>query len=77
MSEVTAHPADRVAAWATGIGIGMLVFMLTWLVGNRLTALVLEPPAAPILAMAFAVVAGSLVAVTQGRRLATRFNVED
>lgn len=77
MSEAQTDPADRVAAWATGVGTGALAFMLTWLFGNRLTALVLEPPVGPILAMALAVVVGGLVAVTQGRRLAARFEIQD
>jgi hypothetical protein len=39
--------ADRVAAWATGSGIGLMALMVTWLIGNRLAALAWDPRWAP------------------------------
>ncbi len=66
----SAARADIVGAWATGIGIGTMVFMLTWLVANRVTGLFMEVPQAPITAMALAVTLGTAVSAWQGRRLA-------
>lgn len=65
-------PADRVAAWVTGIGIGLLVFMITWLVGARLSERIWEQPSAAIIAMTVAVAVGVVVAAASGRRLLRR-----
>jgi hypothetical protein len=67
---MSASRADRVAAWATGAGIGLLALMLTWLVGNRLTALAWEPPVGPSVAFAGAIVVGLVATLTFARRLA-------
>lgn len=64
--------ADRVAARATGVGIGVLAFMITWLVGARVTEQLWGPPASAVVAMAIAVVLGIAVAVVAGRRLVRR-----
>lgn len=69
--------ADRVAAWATGAGIGFLVLMLTWLVGNRLAALVWAPPAGPTVAFLGAIATGVVVALVVGARLARKVALED
>jgi hypothetical protein len=61
--------ADGWAAGATGVGIGLITLMVTWVVGERLTALVLRPPAGPTVAMVSAVALGVVVAVVSGRRL--------
>jgi cytochrome bd-type quinol oxidase subunit 2 len=68
-----AAQADRVAAWATGIGLGAMVFMVTWLLGNRVSTKLFSVPTGPVVAMAAAVLGGIVVAVWQGRRLARRF----
>lgn len=65
--------ADYIAAWTTGIGIGLAVFMVTWLVANRITGLLMTVPTGPVVAMASALVAGSAVAARQGWRLSRRF----
>jgi hypothetical protein len=64
--------ADRVAAWATGAGIGLTTLMVVWLVGNRLAGLVWDPPVGPVVAFAGAVIVGAVTAVVSGRRLARR-----
>jgi hypothetical protein len=61
--------ADRVAAWATGVGIGLVALMTTWLVGNRLAELIWEPPLGPILALCLAILVGAITAAVSGRRL--------
>jgi hypothetical protein len=61
--------ADVLAARATGGGAGLVVFMVVWLVGNRLTGQIWPPPVGPVLAMLVAVLAGSLVAWVMGARL--------
>ncbi|HKX76467.1 MAG TPA: hypothetical protein VJR05_13870 [Acidimicrobiia bacterium] len=65
--------ADLVAAWATGLGIGVAVFMLTWLVANRVTTLIWAPPTGPVIAMAIAIVAGIAASLRHGWRLSRRF----
>ncbi len=60
---------DRVAAWPTGTGIGLLVLMLVWILGNRLTGLVWEPPVGPVIAYTFAIALGIASALMMGRRL--------
>lgn len=69
---VNVHPADRVAASVTGIGIGLLVFMVAWLVGARLTERIWEQPTAAIIAMSVAATVGVVVAAASGRRLLHR-----
>lgn len=61
--------ADQVAARATGIGIGLAVLMVTWLVGNRLAGLLWDPPLGPSVAIAAAAAAGGVTAVVAARRL--------
>jgi hypothetical protein len=60
---------DRVAGWAVGAGIGSTVFIVTWIIANRLTGLWLPVPAAPIVALVGALVAGGGVALERGRVL--------
>ncbi|HSO69987.1 MAG TPA: hypothetical protein VLQ67_10140 [Arachnia sp.] len=69
-------PADRVAAWVTSIGIGLLVFMITWLVGARVTERIWEQPSAAIIAMCVAVAAGVIFAAASGRRLRRRSTLQ-
>ena len=61
--------ADVVAARATGVGAGLVAFMVLWLVGNRVTGVVWAPPAGPVLAMTVAVLGGIFVGWLMGRRL--------
>jgi hypothetical protein len=65
--------ADRVAAWATGVGAGLVVFMGSWLVWNRVLTMFLEAPMGPVAAMTVAILTGAAVTVRQGRRLSARF----
>lgn len=62
-------PAERVAAWATGIGVGLLAFMVTWLAGARITTGIWAQPRAAVIAMSIAVLVGIVCAVVIGRRL--------
>jgi hypothetical protein len=64
--------ADRVAAWATGVGVGLVVFMVSWLVWNRVLDMIFSAPTGPVVAMTMAVLTGAAVAIRQGRRLAGR-----
>jgi hypothetical protein len=60
---------DRLAAWATGVGVGFLTLMVAWLVGNRVAGLFWDAPVGPVVAMLVAVAAGALATVIVGRRL--------
>ena len=62
-------PADVVAARATGVGAGLVVFMVVWVIGNRLTGLLWPPPVGPVAAMIVAILAGVLVAWVMAARL--------
>lgn len=63
------HRADQVAAWATGVGIGFGVFMVTWIIANRVMSVLMDNPAGAVVAMATAIVAGAIGAAIGGRRL--------
>jgi hypothetical protein len=61
--------ADRVSAWAVGVGIGLIAMMLTWLIGNRLTALAWDAPVGPTVALITAIGAGAMTTCIAGLRL--------
>jgi hypothetical protein len=61
---------DRVAAWAIGIGIGLVVLMLVWLVGRRIAGLAWDAPVGPVVAFTAAILSGIATALVMGRRLA-------
>ena len=63
---------ETAAAWATGVGIGVATFTTTWFVLNRLLALWLPVPTAPILTLVTAIVLGIVVSLERGRALARR-----
>jgi hypothetical protein len=62
--------ADATAARATGIGIGLVAFMITWTIGARITPHVWGPPSGALVAMGIALVVGTITAGATGRRLA-------
>ena len=64
--------ADRVAAWATGSGVGAGVFMIAWLIGGRVASVFWAPPTGPVVAMAVAVSLGLITTVLAGWRLSRR-----
>ena len=64
--------ADRVAARATGVGVGLLAFMIAWLVGARVTEQIWGPPSSAVVAMAIAVSVGIVVSAVAGHRLVRR-----
>jgi len=64
--------ADLVAAWAIGIGVGLIALQLTWLAANRLASVFWEAPTGPTIAFTTAVVVGIVVSIVAGRRLAKR-----
>ncbi len=61
--------ADRVAAIATGMGIGLMAFMVTWIVGARITERVWERPTSAYIAMATAIAVGIGTSALASRRL--------
>jgi hypothetical protein len=70
---MTAAPGDgraeRVAARATGVGVGLLAFMIVWLVGVRVSEGIWGPPTSAVVALAASVVAGIVASVVTGHRL--------
>lgn len=64
--------ADLVAAWAIGIGVGLIALQLTWLTANRVASVFWDAPAGPTIAFTTAVVVGIAVSVVAGRRLARK-----
>jgi hypothetical protein len=64
--------SEIVAARGIGVGIGLIVLMVVWLVGNRLAALLWDPPVGPTVAFATAIVAGGVTAVLFAHRLSER-----
>ncbi len=67
---------DLVAARMTGVGLGFMALMVSWLIGNRLTALVWGPPVGPIVALLGAIAIGTVTAIVAGRRLAATVHIE-
>jgi hypothetical protein len=61
--------ADRVAAWAVGIGVGLIALMLTWIVGNRIAMVVWDAPVGPTVAFIGAILVGIVATVVAGIRL--------
>jgi len=70
-----AAKADRVSAWAIGIGVGLIALQLTWLVANRLATLIWGVPVGPTIALAAAFVVGITVSVIVGKRLVAKISV--
>ena len=61
--------ADRVSAWAVGVGIGLIAMMVSWLVGNRIASFAWDPPVGPTVALAAAIGVGMIATTIAGRRL--------
>jgi hypothetical protein len=61
--------ADGVAAWAVGIGVGLIALMLTWIVGNRIASVVWDAPVGPTVAFIGAILVGIVVTGVAGVRL--------
>lgn len=61
--------ADHLAAWATGLGVGLIALMLTWLVGDRIAEMLWGAPTGPIVAFTASLVVGTISTVVAGRRL--------
>ncbi len=68
--------ADRVAARATGVGVGFLALMITWLIGARVTDRIWGPPSSAVVALVIAVMVGIVAAVVSGRRFSHRLVTE-
>ena len=64
--------AESVAAWATGVGVGLIALMVVWLIGNRVTALLWDAPVGPTVAFVGAIAVGAACAIVSGARLARR-----
>jgi hypothetical protein len=69
---MTHDRSEIVAARGIGIGIGLIVLMVTWLVGNRLAGLVWDPPVGPTVAILAALAAGIVASIVFAHRLADR-----
>jgi hypothetical protein len=61
--------ANGVAAWAVGIGVGLIALMLTWIVGNRIATVVWDAPVGPTVAFVGAILVGIVATVIAGIRL--------
>jgi divalent metal cation (Fe/Co/Zn/Cd) transporter len=61
--------ADGVAAWAVGIGVGLIALMVTWIVGNRIATVVWDTPVGPTVAFIGAILVGIMATVMAGIRL--------
>ena len=66
--------ADRIAARATGLGAGLITFMLTWTLGARITERILDTPNSAYAAMIIALVAGVTATLRISHRLVSSVN---
>ena len=64
--------SEIVAARAIGVGIGLLVLMVVWLIGNRVVGLMWEPPVGPTVAFLGAIAVGVMTAIVAGARLSRK-----
>jgi hypothetical protein len=69
--------ADRVAAGATAIGVGLISFMLTWTIGARITERLFQGAAGAYVAMATAIVVGIAVTRVSRHHLVARASTVD
>lgn len=60
--------ANLVAARATGVGVGLLAFMVLWTLGSQITIRMWGPPSGALIAMGIALLVGVVVTVTAWRR---------
>jgi divalent metal cation (Fe/Co/Zn/Cd) transporter len=58
--------ADLVAAWAIGIGIGLIALQITWRTANRVASAFWEAPTGPTIAFTTAIVTGVAAAAIAG-----------
>ncbi len=65
---------DLLATRAMAVGIGLLVLMLAWLVGNRIAQVFWEAPTGPVVAFASAIISGIVGTFIGFRRLITTYN---
>jgi cytochrome bd-type quinol oxidase subunit 2 len=68
--------ADRIAALATGVGVGLITFMLTWTIAARITERMLDTPTSAYVAMVFALITGAVVTTLASRRLSNTSRVQ-
>ena len=61
--------ADGVAAWAVGIGVGLIALMVTWIVGNRIATVAWDAPVGPTIAFVGAILVGIVATLVAGIRL--------
>lgn len=61
--------ANRIAAQATGVGLGLLVFMVVWTLGSQIITRMWGPPSGALVAMGIALLAGIVMTITTWRRL--------
>jgi len=73
----TQSRADLVAAWAVGIGVGLITLQITWLVANRIASLMWEAPRGPTTAFTIALIVGVVTSVVTGHRLAKSSAMRD
>lgn len=69
--------ANRVAAQATGVGVGLLVFMVVWTFGSQVTTHMWGPPSGALVAMGIALLMGVVATITTWRRLVRTQRQED
>lgn len=61
--------SQAVEVWAAAAGVGLVALMIAWIVGQRLAAIIWEPPVGPAAALGAALVAGAVFTGLAGRRL--------
>jgi hypothetical protein len=62
------HP-NAVAAWATGLGVGLAALALTWSIGRRIGEFIWDRSTGAIAGLGIAIVVGAVATVVVGRHL--------
>jgi len=69
--------ANLVAARATGVGVGLLTFMVAWTFGSQITTRLWGPPWGALTAMGIALLVGIVATITTWRRFVRTQHRED
>lgn len=62
-------PPNAVAAWATGLGVGLATLMLSWSIGHRIGEFMWGRFTGAIAGLGFAIVVGAVTTAVAGRHL--------
>lgn len=73
---MTDQRIELVAARATGIGVGLIVLMVVWLIGNRIASPIWGVPVGPTIAILVATLLGVVASIRYSKRFTDQVRAE-